>query len=62
MSIEKKQCSICGVSKPLDDFCYGGRENRSYCKDCDREEKAADTKGGAEAARSYREERRKEWK
>ena len=50
-----KACSICGKSFPLAEFTYGNRENRSYCRQCDRAEKQAYSQGGAEAARAYRE-------
>lgn len=50
-----KTCSICGKWFPYSEFVYGGRENRSYCQKCDKEEKAAYAIGGAEAARKYRE-------
>lgn len=58
----RKSCSICGKSFPLTEFSYGNRDNRSYCRACDKVEKAAYAKGGVEAARSYREEMRAKWK
>ena len=58
----QKTCSICGVSKPIGDFTYGNRENRSYCPPCSKAEKSAYVAGGTEAARSYRESMRKQWK
>jgi hypothetical protein len=53
-----RSCSICGVSYPLTEFNYGRRENRSYCRSCDKQEKTAYARGGAEAAREFREHRR----
>lgn len=58
----QKSCSICGKSYPMTEFCYGNRENRSYCKTCDKAEKAAYSKGGTEAARAFREGQRSQWK
>jgi hypothetical protein len=57
-----KQCSICGKWNPLSEFTYGNRANRSYCRRCDKEEKAAYARGGVDAARAYRELKRVEWK
>ena len=57
-----KVCSICGTSFPLDEFTYGNRDNRSYCKTCDKAEKAAYAQGGTEAAKRFRDERRKHWR
>jgi hypothetical protein len=56
-----KPCAICGVTYPMTEFSYGNRDNRSYCRSCDRAEKAAYRKGGTEAARKYREEMRLKW-
>ena len=57
-----KACSICGKSFPLSEFTYGNRENRSYCRTCNKEERQAYAEGGRESARAYREEMRKSWK
>lgn len=57
-----KICSICGKWHSNSEYKYGKRENRSYCRTCDREEKAAYSEGGAEAARKYRDEMRSSWK
>ena len=57
----RKTCSICGTSYALSEFSYGSRENRSYCRACDKAEKAAYSKGGAEAARKFREDQRSKW-
>lgn len=57
-----KACSICGKWYPFSEFEYGNRENRSYCKKCNSEEKAAYAQGGVEAARQYREKMREKWK
>lgn len=54
----RKTCSICGVSYPAIQFSYGNRDGRSYCKSCDKGEKAAYAQGGTEAARKFREETR----
>ena len=56
-----KVCSICGVSYPASEFTYGNRDNRSYCRACDKAEKAVYAKGGAEAARQFRDEQRIKW-
>ena len=58
----QKACSICGVSYPAGEFSYGSRDGRSYCKECDKAEKAAYSQGGAEAARKFREGKRSKWK
>lgn len=56
-----KSCSICGKSQPMSEYSYGNRDNRSYCKSCDRAEKTARVQGGPEAARKFREEMRRKW-
>jgi len=56
-----KPCAICGVIYPMTEFIYGNRDNRAYCKSCDRAEKAAYRQGGTEAARKFREEMRIDW-
>lgn len=33
-----KACSICGVRLPTSEFTYRNRENRSYCRKCDKQE------------------------
>jgi hypothetical protein len=53
-----KACSICGERYPSTEFEYGNREGRSYCKQCNKEERAAYSLGGADAARKYREDMR----
>ena len=58
----RKACSVCGKSFPRDEFSYRNRENRSYCRACDRAVSAAHAKGGAEAARQFRAEQRSKWK
>lgn len=60
--LSRKTCSICGVSFLMGEFSYGNRNNRSYCKACDKGEKAAYAKGGTEAARNFRDEKRSKWK
>jgi hypothetical protein len=45
-----KPCSICGRLFPFDEFSYGNRDNRSYCQQCNREEKQAYSEGGVDAA------------
>jgi hypothetical protein len=57
----QKSCSICGVSFPIAEFSYGNRENRSYCKACDKGEKAAYARGGVEASRQFRDEKQRAW-
>lgn len=57
----QKACSICGRWYPYSEFEYGNRENRSYCRSCNKEDQAAYSQGGAEAAREYREEMRSKW-
>ena len=46
----------------LSAFSYGNRDNRSYCKACDKADKDAYQHGGKEAARLFREEKRRKWK
>ena len=58
----QKACSICGVSYALTEFSYGNRDGRSYCRSCDKLEKEAYARGGAEAARAFREELRSKWR
>jgi hypothetical protein len=69
-----KRCSICGRYFPANEFSYGRRDNRSYCRQCNREEKAAYRQGykqgcrqggheagckaGRQAAHEYREHKR----
>ena len=62
MLMNSKQCSISGTTKTPDNFNYGNREDRSYCKQCSSEEKAAYSWGGKEAARAYRESKRQKWR
>lgn len=57
-----KSCSICGTWFHASEFNYGYRENRSYCRKCNKEEKAAYNSGGVTAARQYREMKRAGWK
>jgi hypothetical protein len=57
----RKGCSICGTVYPTAEFNYGNREARSYCRACDKAEKAAYAEGGVEAARRFREEQRIKW-
>lgn len=56
-----KQCSICGKLYDHAEFSYRNKENRSYCRSCDKEEMAERKKGGNESAREYRENKRGEW-
>lgn len=58
---EQKGCSICGKTFPIEQFNYGKRENRSYCQSCNKQERAAYTNGGREAARAFRDETRRKW-
>jgi hypothetical protein len=58
----QKSCSICGVSYPAGEFHYGNRTDRSYCRTCSAEEKRAYARGGAAAARAYRDDKRASWK
>lgn len=58
----QKTCTICGVSFPRSEFIYGNSEKRSYCRQCDKQEKAAYRRGGREGARGFREEMRRRWK
>lgn len=61
-STNGKTCSICGSWYPQSQFEYGNRPDRSYCRKCNAEERAAYARGGAEAARQYREQMRAKWK
>lgn len=56
-----KTCSICGNWYIDSEYEYGNRKNRSYCQQCDKEEKAAYSCGGIESARKYREKMRAKW-
>jgi len=56
-----KSCSICGDWFPASEFHYGGKTKQSYCRTCNREVSAAYAKGGKEAARAFREEKRANW-
>jgi len=58
----RKSCSVCGVTFPIEEFTYGNRENRSYCKSCDAAVSKAYAQGGTTAARAFREEQRRKWK
>ena len=60
--IAERHCSICGKRFPAAEFSYGRRDNRSYCRKCNGEEKAAYRHGGIKAAREYRENKRAKWK
>ena len=57
----QKACSICGTSYPTAEFSYGNKDNRSYCRACDKAEKSAYSAGGAEGARQFRDEQRAKW-
>jgi hypothetical protein len=61
-SDKMKACSICGKSQPLDQFAYGNKENRSYCRSCNKADQTAYAAGGAGAARAFRERMRIQWK
>lgn len=56
-----KSCSICGHWFPSAEFDYGKKENRSYCRGCNKEERSAYALGGVEAAREYRSRKRATW-
>jgi len=62
MDSPHKSCSICGKSYPATEFSYGNRDDRSYCRACNKAEKAAYATGGAEAARQFREKERAKWR
>ncbi|GAB6197621.1 hypothetical protein PAGU2595_029660 [Lysobacter xanthus] len=61
VSSSQKSCSICGKSQPRSEFSYGNREDRSYCKTCNKLERQAYARGGAAAAEAFREEQRRSW-
>ena len=61
-SPSQKSCSICGKSYPVTEFSYGNRENRSYCRVCNKAEKAAYAAGGTMAAATFRQEQRAKWR
>ena len=61
-TLPRKCCSICGKSYPTTEFSYGNRENRSYCRACDKAEKAAYAVGGSAAAAIFRQEQRAKWR
>ena len=56
-----KACSICGKWHTTEEYHYGNRENRSYCRICNKEEKSAYSLGGVDAARKYRDDKRRFW-
>jgi len=56
-----KPCSICGDFFPDNEFDYGNKSNRSYCRTCDKEEKKAYRAGGTAATKAYRDEKRSLW-
>ena len=58
----EKLCSICGKLFDIAEFDYGNRTNRSYCRECNRTEKAAYAAGGKEGAAKFRDEMRAKWK
>lgn len=60
-SADGKSCSICGGWFQKAEFSYGNKDNRSYCQQCNKEEKMAYTQGGVEAARKYKKEKRESW-
>jgi hypothetical protein len=58
----RKACSVCGTTFSIEEFNYGNRENRSYCRACSMAVSKAYSQGGSSAARAYREEQRRKWK
>ncbi|HCE67898.1 MAG TPA: hypothetical protein DER40_10370 [Geobacter sp.] len=62
LNLGGKSCSVCGDWFSAEEFIYGGRENRSYCKPCNKEARTAYRIGGVEAARKYRRDKRAAWK
>ena len=62
MNESMKACSICGVSFALSEYNYRSRDDRSYCRSCDKAVTAAHAIGGKEAARAFREDMRKKWR
>ncbi|RDB42041.1 hypothetical protein DU490_15225 [Halomonas sp. DQ26W] len=62
MSVLQKTCSICGKSYESAEFSYGNRAKRSYCRSCNKTEKAAYSAGGVESAQLFRETQRAKWK
>ena len=57
-----KTCSICGEWYQIDEFTYGNRNNRSYCKACNKEERRIYSKEGLAAAIAFKERQRAKWK
>lgn len=57
-----KACSICGRSFPASEFDYGNRENRPYCRSCNKLERAAYARGGRDEAEAFRESQRRLWR
>jgi hypothetical protein len=49
-----KTCSICSEWHRMSEYDYGNRPNRSYCRRCNKEERAAYNKGGTKATKAYR--------
>lgn len=62
LPIAGKTCSVCGTWYDASEYSYGRRSNRSYCRTCNRLEKAAYRKGGVAAAEQFRNEQRATWK
>ncbi len=58
-TIDGKSCSICNKWHRMSEYDYGNRPNRSYCQKCSKEEQAAYSKGGKEAAKLFRENMRR---
>ncbi|MCL1476971.1 MULTISPECIES: hypothetical protein [unclassified Marinobacter] len=58
-STEGKSCSICNKWYRMSEYDYGNKTGRSYCQQCNKEEKAAYSRGGKEAATEYRDSIRK---
>jgi hypothetical protein len=58
----RKMCAICGVRFPIEEFHYGNRLNNSYCTACCKAHSEAYARGGTEATRRFRDEKRRNWK
>jgi len=58
---QNKSCTICGETFPMTEFSYGNRDQRSYCKEDNREDHRVrnlakkEGKDPKEAARKFRE-------
>ncbi|GHA72174.1 hypothetical protein [Cognatilysobacter bugurensis] len=58
----QKACRICGRRLPASEFVYGNQVDRSYCRSCNKLERAAYACGGRAEAQAFRESQRRLWR